>query len=50
VYLRNELIRGRLAPDQYALEITRVRQYLAQQEGRHFSTFLAAWPEPGSAG
>lgn len=50
VYLRFELIRGRLAADQYALEIARVRQYLAQQEGQHFRTFLAAWPEPGPAG
>ncbi|HKE45607.1 MAG TPA: 3'-5' exonuclease [Steroidobacteraceae bacterium] len=45
IYLRFELVRGRLSPDQYALELTRVRQYLAQQDGEHLKSFLAAWPE-----
>src|SRR5882672_642691 len=45
VYLRFELIRGRLGAEQYVQELVRVRQYLAQQDGKHFKTFLAAWPD-----
>ncbi len=45
IYLRFELIRGRLNAEQYAEEIARVRQHVAQQDGAHFQEFRAAWPD-----
>lgn len=44
IYLRFELIRGRLAPAQYAQEIARTREYLGGQGKAHFAEYLAAWP------
>ena len=44
IYLRFQLIRGRLTPSQYAHEIARTREYLGGQGKAHFSAFLAAWP------
>lgn len=44
VYLRFELIRGRLSAQQHAEEIARVRAYVAEQRKPHFAAFLAAWP------
>lgn len=44
IYLRFELIRGRLTSSQYALEIGRTREYLAGQGKAHFAAYLAAWP------
>ena len=46
IYLRFELMRGRLLPDEYRSEIARVRDMLAQQAKPHFQEFLGAWPEP----
>jgi hypothetical protein len=46
IYLRFELIRGRLLPDEYRTEVARVRDTLAQQAKPHFQEFLAAWQEP----
>jgi len=43
IYLRFELMRGRLSSDQYAEELTRVRDHLEQQDGSHFREFRAAW-------
>lgn len=43
IYLRFELIRGRLVAEQYAAEIVRVREYLAAQGKPHYAEFLAAW-------
>ncbi len=48
VYLRFELIRGRLATAQYAQELARAREYLAAEGKPHFAAFLAAWPTPES--
>lgn len=44
IYLRFELIRGRLLPAQYAQELARAREYLAAQNRPHFAAYLAAWP------
>lgn len=49
VYLRFELIRGRLSADQYAQELARVRDYLVQHDAQHFRDFLAAWPAAGES-
>ncbi|MEQ1581819.1 MAG: 3'-5' exonuclease [Steroidobacteraceae bacterium] len=48
VFLRFELMRGRMTPEQYAGECQRVRDVLAAQGKPHFAEFLAAWPEPGA--
>ena len=45
VYLRFELMRGRLSREQYAVENQQVRDYLGAQTKPHFKEFLAAWPE-----
>jgi predicted PolB exonuclease-like 3'-5' exonuclease len=48
VFLRFQLMRGRLLPDEYRSEVARVRETLAQQGKPHFQEFLAAWQEqPG---
>jgi predicted PolB exonuclease-like 3'-5' exonuclease len=43
VYLRFELMRGRLMRDEYQAEVARVRDVLAAQGKPHFQEFLAAW-------
>ncbi len=43
VYLRFELLRGRLAREEHAAELARVREYLAASREAHFAQFLAAW-------
>jgi predicted PolB exonuclease-like 3'-5' exonuclease len=48
VYLRFELMRGRMTPEQYGVECQRVRDVLAAQGKPHFTEFLAAWPEAGA--
>jgi predicted PolB exonuclease-like 3'-5' exonuclease len=45
VYLRFELIRGRLNRDEYAAECERVRETLRAQPKAHFQEFLEAWEE-----
>lgn len=45
IFLRFELMRGRLLRDQYLLEVARVREALQAQAKPHFQEFLAAWPE-----
>ena len=45
IYLRFELMRGRLNREEYALEISLIRNTLAQFGKAHFDEFLAAWPE-----
>jgi predicted PolB exonuclease-like 3'-5' exonuclease len=45
IYLRFELLRGRLSPQQHAIEIARLRAYLAEQHRPHFDAFLAAWTQ-----
>jgi predicted PolB exonuclease-like 3'-5' exonuclease len=45
VYLRFELLRGRLSPAEHAGEILRVRQLLAESPAEHLKEFAAAWPE-----
>jgi predicted PolB exonuclease-like 3'-5' exonuclease len=48
VFLRFQMMRGRLQPDDYRAEVARVRETLAQQGKPHFQEFLAAWQEqPG---
>jgi hypothetical protein len=49
IYLRFELIRGRLSQAEHKAEIARVRAYLAEAGKPHFAEFLAAWPESGRA-
>ncbi len=48
VFLRFELMRGRMTPDQYGIECRRVRDTLAATGKPHFKEFLAAWPEPAA--
>jgi predicted PolB exonuclease-like 3'-5' exonuclease len=43
VYLRFQLMRGLLDNPGYQLELTRLRDYLAQQRKPHFEQFLGAW-------
>jgi len=43
VYLRFELLRGRLTPREYEEECQRVRDTLSQEAKPHFKEFLAAW-------
>lgn len=45
VFLRFELMRGRLMREDYLLEVARVREVLAAQAKPHFLEFLAAWQE-----
>ena len=48
IFLRFQMMRGRLLPDDYRAEVVRVRETLAQQGKPHFQEFLAAWQEqPG---
>jgi predicted PolB exonuclease-like 3'-5' exonuclease len=47
IYLRFELIRGRLSVAEHKAEIARVRTCLAEAGKPHFQEFLAAWPESG---
>lgn len=46
IFLRFDMMRGRLMPDEYRVEVARVRDVLAQQAKPHFQEFLAAWQEP----
>jgi 3'-5' exonuclease len=45
IYLRFELMRGRIMRDEYYAELARVREVLALQAKPHFQEFLAAWQE-----
>jgi hypothetical protein len=45
IYLRFQLIRGRLSVAEHAAEIKRVRALLEEAGKAHFAEFLAAWPE-----
>lgn len=48
IYLRFELMRGRLMRDEYQAELARVREALMLHAKPHFQEFLAAWQElPG---
>ena len=49
VFLRFQLLRGALSPDEYAAEVARVRDWVAQQAGDHphWQAFVAAWPAGG---
>jgi hypothetical protein len=47
IYLRFELMRGRLAGQNYQAECQRVREWLAQEDKTHLREFLAAWREAG---
>lgn len=44
IYLRFELMRGRLDAEQYRRECTRVREALTAAGRPHLAEFLAAWP------
>jgi len=44
IYLRFELLRGRLNATEHARECARVRQLLEDSPAAHFKEFLAAWP------
>ena len=43
IYLRFELIRGRLTPAEYERELAHTREYLSSQAKPHFARFLEAW-------
>lgn len=45
IYLRFELMRGRLDQDDYRQEMERTREFLRQQEKEHFGAFLRAWEQ-----
>lgn len=45
VYLRFELMRGRLSREEFAVEQATVRDYLGAQGKAHFTEFLGAWGE-----
>ncbi|HEX2586369.1 MAG TPA: 3'-5' exonuclease [Steroidobacteraceae bacterium] len=45
VYLRFELMRGRLSREEYLAENQLIREYLGQHDRSHFKEFLEAWPE-----
>ncbi|MDE2459759.1 MAG: 3'-5' exonuclease, partial [Gammaproteobacteria bacterium] len=44
IYLRFELMRGRLEGAPYQAECMRVRDYLTRANKPHLSEFLKAWP------
>lgn len=48
VYLRFELIRGHLTPQEYQTEIELVRQTLEKDDKPHLREFLNAWPQEQS--
>ncbi len=45
VYLRFELMRGRLSPEEYRRECARVRESLEMENKPHLTEFLNAWRE-----
>jgi predicted PolB exonuclease-like 3'-5' exonuclease len=45
IYLRFELMRGRLNRDEYLDEVARVRESLVAQSKAHFDEFVGAWKE-----
>jgi predicted PolB exonuclease-like 3'-5' exonuclease len=46
IYLRFEMMRGRLLRDEYHAEVARVRDVLQAQGKPHFQEFVAAWELP----
>jgi len=46
VYLRFELIRGRLSPEAYASELARARSWLRERSEGHWRAFEEAWIAP----
>jgi 3'-5' exonuclease len=47
IFMRFELMRGRLSREEYLLELARVREFLRTQPRPHFQEFLEAWGESG---
>ncbi|MES1196711.1 MAG: 3'-5' exonuclease [Steroidobacter sp.] len=45
IYLRFELMRGRLSREEFMAENQLVREYLHSNDKPHFKEFAAAWPE-----
>jgi len=45
VYLRFELMRGRLSREEYLAENQLIRDYLQTSDKAHFKEFVTAWPE-----
>ena len=45
VFLRFQLMRGHLSPQEYAAEIRLVRETLQGYSGSHWQEFLSAWPD-----
>jgi hypothetical protein len=43
IYLRFELVRGRLSAKAHDHELARVREWLAERPESHWRSFLAAW-------
>ncbi len=44
IFLRFELVRGKLTPTEHAAEIARVRRLLEESDAAHWHEFAAAWP------
>jgi predicted PolB exonuclease-like 3'-5' exonuclease len=45
VYLRFELMRGRLSREEFLAENNLIREYLHSNDKPHFKEFVAAWPD-----
>ena len=45
IYLRFEMVRGRLGPAEHGAEVARVRKMLGESGALHLREFAAAWPE-----
>lgn len=43
VYLRFELMRGKILDDEYQAKCERVKAFLGESDGQHFSEFLQQW-------
>lgn len=46
IYLRFEMLRGKITPQQYQDEILRTRQFLTNETKAHWQEFLAHWKLP----
>jgi predicted PolB exonuclease-like 3'-5' exonuclease len=49
IYLRFELVRGRLTPGDYQRELASTREYLTAQAKPHLTRFLDAWKTAGAS-
>jgi 3'-5' exonuclease len=50
VFLRFQLMRGQLSPEEHQREVALVRSTLAESKEAHWNEYLAAWPANASGG